>query len=117
MSEFEVWHGLANLYSSLSHWKDAEICLEKARALKPYSAAILHTEGKEQGHLFINWFFSKHIVKKSSQNTYELILSLFSFGFMKTFKRFEFLRRNIIGKRAKLVLNSSRYHLRLPLSI
>nr|CAD1816860.1 unnamed protein product [Ananas comosus var. bracteatus] len=45
VSEFEVWHGLANLYSSLSHWKDAEICLEKARALKPYSSAILHTEG------------------------------------------------------------------------
>ncbi|XP_038974273.1 protein NPG1-like [Phoenix dactylifera] len=45
VSEFEVWQGLANLYSSLSHWKDAEICLEKARALKPYSAAVLHTEG------------------------------------------------------------------------
>ncbi|XP_010941503.1 protein NPG1 [Elaeis guineensis] len=45
VTEFEVWQGLANLYSSLSHWKDAEICLEKARALKPYSAAILHTEG------------------------------------------------------------------------
>ncbi|KAL8139916.1 hypothetical protein V2J09_005937 [Rumex salicifolius] len=24
MSEFEVWHGLANLYSTLSHWKDVE---------------------------------------------------------------------------------------------
>ncbi|MQL81381.1 hypothetical protein Taro_013830 [Colocasia esculenta] len=45
ISEFEVWLGLANLYSSLSYWKDAEICLEKARALQPYSAAALHTEG------------------------------------------------------------------------
>ncbi|KAG1326083.1 protein NPG1 [Cocos nucifera] len=45
ISEFEVWQGLVNLYSSLSHWKDAEVCLEKARALKPYSAAILQIEG------------------------------------------------------------------------
>ncbi|KAH7859473.1 hypothetical protein Vadar_001577 [Vaccinium darrowii] len=44
-NEFEVWHGLANLYSSLSHWRDAEICLEKARALFEYSAETLHTEG------------------------------------------------------------------------
>lgn len=44
-SEFEVWQGLANLYSSLSHWRDAAICLEKARAVKPFSAAALHTEG------------------------------------------------------------------------
>ncbi|KAF8413541.1 hypothetical protein HHK36_001532 [Tetracentron sinense] len=46
VSEFEVWQGLANLYASLSHWNDAEICLEKARALKQYSAVTLHTEGK-----------------------------------------------------------------------
>ncbi|XP_008777058.1 protein NPG1-like [Phoenix dactylifera] len=45
VSEFEVWQGLAILYSSLSHWKDAEVCLEKARALKPYTAAILQMEG------------------------------------------------------------------------
>ncbi|KAJ7943949.1 tetratricopeptide repeat protein 7A-like [Quillaja saponaria] len=45
VNEFDVWHGLANLYSSLSHWKDAEICLRKARELKQYSAATLHTEG------------------------------------------------------------------------
>lgn len=43
--EFEIWQGLANLYSSLSYWKDAEICLEKARALRPYSSATLNTEG------------------------------------------------------------------------
>ena len=46
INEFEVWHGLANLYASLSHWKDAEICLQKARDLKEYSAATIHTEGK-----------------------------------------------------------------------
>ena len=46
MSEFEVWQGLANLYSSLSHWKDVEVCLEKAGALKQYSPEMLHAEGK-----------------------------------------------------------------------
>ncbi|XP_042484658.1 protein NPG1 isoform X1 [Macadamia integrifolia] len=45
VNEYEVWQGLANLYSSLSHWRDAEICLEKTRALQQYSAAALHTEG------------------------------------------------------------------------
>ncbi|KAK6137575.1 hypothetical protein DH2020_028679 [Rehmannia glutinosa] len=54
INEYEVWHGLAQLYSILSHWKDAEICLEKARTLKEYSAEILHTEGvmhQKQGHI------------------------------------------------------------------
>ncbi|CAN1229420.1 Protein NPG1 [Linum perenne] len=37
VNEYEVWHGLADLYSSLSQWKDAEVCLEKARELKKYS--------------------------------------------------------------------------------
>ncbi|KAG5069523.1 hypothetical protein JHK85_001900 [Glycine max] len=27
VNEFDTWHGLANLYASLSHWKDAEICV------------------------------------------------------------------------------------------
>lgn len=44
-NEFEIWQGLANLYSRLSHWQDAKICLEKARELKPYSASPLQTEG------------------------------------------------------------------------
>ncbi|XP_059664868.1 protein NPG1 [Cornus florida] len=45
VNEFEVWYGLANLYASLSHWKDTEICLGKARALIEYSPETLHTEG------------------------------------------------------------------------
>ena len=45
INEFDVWHGLANLYASLSHWKDAEICLQKAKELKEYSAATIQTEG------------------------------------------------------------------------
>ncbi|CAN1229402.1 Protein NPG1 [Linum perenne] len=46
VNEYEVWHGLADLYSSLSQWKDAEVCLEKARELKKYSPELLHCEGK-----------------------------------------------------------------------
>lgn len=45
IDEYEVWNELAKLYSSVCHWKDAEICLGKARALKEYSSEILHTEG------------------------------------------------------------------------
>ncbi|XP_002514581.2 protein NPG1 [Ricinus communis] len=45
VNEFEVWQGLAGLYSRLSHWKDVEVCLGKARELKPYSAELLYTEG------------------------------------------------------------------------
>ncbi|OEL24250.1 hypothetical protein BAE44_0014731 [Dichanthelium oligosanthes] len=45
VSEFEIWQGLANLYSSLSYWRDAEICLQKARTLKSYSATTIHAEG------------------------------------------------------------------------
>lgn len=45
VNEYEVWHGLADLYSSLSHFKDAETCLEKARGLIEYSADTLYTEG------------------------------------------------------------------------
>lgn len=48
MNEFEVWHGLAYLYSSLSHWNDVEVCLKKAGELKQYSASMLHTEGKNK---------------------------------------------------------------------
>ncbi|THF98015.1 hypothetical protein TEA_007564 [Camellia sinensis var. sinensis] len=51
VNEFEVWHGLAKLYSRLSHWKDAEICLGKAKELNEYSAETLHTEGEAQGDM------------------------------------------------------------------
>ncbi|CAK7346624.1 unnamed protein product [Dovyalis caffra] len=45
VNEYEVWHGLADLYYRLSHWKDMEVCLGKARELKQYSAEVIHTEG------------------------------------------------------------------------
>ncbi|KAH9617394.1 hypothetical protein KSS87_015479 [Heliosperma pusillum] len=45
VNEFDVWLGLANLYSNLSHWKDVEVCLEKAHSQRQFSAETLHTEG------------------------------------------------------------------------
>ncbi|KAI3744835.1 hypothetical protein L1987_57928 [Smallanthus sonchifolius] len=44
VNEYEVWQGLANLYSSLARWKDAEICLGKAREIIECSSETLHTE-------------------------------------------------------------------------
>eukprot|EP00252_Welwitschia_mirabilis_P018567 TRINITY_DN4121_c0_g1_i2.p1 TRINITY_DN4121_c0_g1~~TRINITY_DN4121_c0_g1_i2.p1 ORF type:complete len:648 (+),score=143.15 TRINITY_DN4121_c0_g1_i2:965-2908(+) len=43
--EVEVWQDLAHLYADLSRWHDSEICLEKAKALKVYSAETLHAQG------------------------------------------------------------------------
>ncbi|KAK6918494.1 hypothetical protein RJ641_016916 [Dillenia turbinata] len=61
--EFEVWQCLANLYSGLSYWKDAEICLDKARALRPYSADTLRTQGKKIKLLFHEDYISVfHVV-------------------------------------------------------
>jgi len=57
VNEFDIWHGLANLYASLSHWKDAEICLQKARELKEYSAALMHTEGKTKSFCLFEVFY------------------------------------------------------------
>ncbi|XP_065851106.1 protein NPG1 [Euphorbia lathyris] len=45
INEFDIWHGLADLYSRLSHWKDVEVCLGKAKELKQFSAELLYTEG------------------------------------------------------------------------
>ncbi|CDY55501.1 BnaA05g34390D [Brassica napus] len=43
VNEFEVWHGLAYLYSSLSHWNDVEVCLKKAGELKQHFLTNLLT--------------------------------------------------------------------------
>ncbi|KAG0470323.1 hypothetical protein HPP92_017023 [Vanilla planifolia] len=45
VNEFEVWQDLAVLYSSLSLWNDAEVCVEKAVSLDPYSASTFHIKG------------------------------------------------------------------------
>lgn len=42
----ETWHDLANVYASLSQWRDAEICLSKSEAINPHSASRLHSAGK-----------------------------------------------------------------------
>ncbi|XP_057424323.1 protein NPGR2-like isoform X2 [Lotus japonicus] len=43
--EMEIWHDLANLYSKLSQWHDAEVCLAKSEAINPYSASRWHSTG------------------------------------------------------------------------
>ncbi|XP_022758479.1 protein NPGR2-like isoform X2 [Durio zibethinus] len=43
--EQEVWHDLAYLYTSLSQWRDAEICLSKSKAINSYSAVRNHATG------------------------------------------------------------------------
>ncbi|KAI9125323.1 hypothetical protein K1719_003939 [Acacia pycnantha] len=70
VNEFEIWHGLASLYASLSHWRDAEICLQKAKVSKPYSAALMHTkgvifEGREEDRAALGAFFSAFMLDPS----------------------------------------------------
>nr|TKS12734.1 NO POLLEN GERMINATION RELATED 2 family protein [Populus alba] len=43
--EMETWHDLANVYTSLSQWRDAEVCLSKSKTLSPYSASRWHSTG------------------------------------------------------------------------
>ncbi|RDY05787.1 Protein NPGR2, partial [Mucuna pruriens] len=43
--EMEIWHDLANVYTALSQWHDAEVCLAKSEAINPYSASRWHTKG------------------------------------------------------------------------
>lgn len=43
--EMETWHDLANLYTSLSKWRDAEACLSKSKIISPYSASRWHSTG------------------------------------------------------------------------
>ncbi|KAK4586002.1 hypothetical protein RGQ29_023261 [Quercus rubra] len=43
--EMETWHDLANVYTSLSQWRDAEVCLSKSQAINPYSASRWHSTG------------------------------------------------------------------------
>lgn len=43
--EMETWHDLANVYTSLSKWRDAEVCLSKSEALCPHSASRCYSRG------------------------------------------------------------------------
>lgn len=48
MEEVEVWQDLANVYTELKQWRDAETCLKKAQALKTYSAVTWCAMGEKQ---------------------------------------------------------------------
>ncbi|GFY93098.1 no pollen germination related 2 [Actinidia rufa] len=41
----ETWHDLAYVYTSLSQWRDAEVCLLKSKAISPHSASRWHSTG------------------------------------------------------------------------
>ncbi|KAH0662146.1 hypothetical protein KY290_030081 [Solanum tuberosum] len=43
--EMETWHDLANVYTNLSQWRDAEVCLIKSEAIDPHSASRCHSAG------------------------------------------------------------------------
>ncbi|KAF9608163.1 hypothetical protein IFM89_007549 [Coptis chinensis] len=43
--ELETWHDLANVYTRMSQWRDAEVCLSKSQAISPYSASRWHMTG------------------------------------------------------------------------
>ncbi|THU69193.1 hypothetical protein C4D60_Mb08t11830 [Musa balbisiana] len=44
--EIQTWHDLANVYISMSQWRDAEVCLSKLKAISPYSALGWHATGQ-----------------------------------------------------------------------
>jgi cytochrome c-type biogenesis protein CcmH/NrfG len=46
VEEVEVWQDLAEVYTELKQWHDAELCLERARALEGYSATTWHVTGE-----------------------------------------------------------------------
>lgn len=54
VEEVEVWQGLATVYTSLKQWSDAEICLEKAQALRAYSADTWHAAGASLVSICLN---------------------------------------------------------------
>lgn len=43
--EMETWHDLANVYTNLSQWRDAEVCLMKSEGINPHSASRCHSTG------------------------------------------------------------------------
>lgn len=46
--EMGAWYDLANAYISMSHWRDAEVCISKLKAISPYSALGWHATGQLQ---------------------------------------------------------------------
>ena len=52
--ESETWYDLVNIYSSMSHWSDAEICLSKLKNISPLSALRWHATGYHFIHEFLS---------------------------------------------------------------
>lgn len=46
--EMGAWYELASVYTSMSHWRDAEVCISKLKAISPYSASGWHATGQLQ---------------------------------------------------------------------
>lgn len=46
--EIGTWYDLANAYTSMSHWSDAEVCISKLKAISPFSALGWHAAGQLQ---------------------------------------------------------------------
>ncbi|URD82404.1 cyclin-dependent kinase inhibitor [Musa troglodytarum] len=44
--EIQTWHDLANVYISMSLWREAEICLSNLKDICPYSALRWHATGQ-----------------------------------------------------------------------
>lgn len=47
VEEAEVWHDLAQVYTQLKQWHDAETCLEKARLFDSFAVATWHNSGED----------------------------------------------------------------------
>ncbi|CAI0436973.1 unnamed protein product [Linum tenue] len=45
--EMETWHDLANVYTSMSQLRDAEVCLSKSMVINPFSASRWHSTGNQ----------------------------------------------------------------------
>ncbi|KAA8528456.1 hypothetical protein F0562_035811 [Nyssa sinensis] len=43
--EMEAWQDLAKIYTNLESWRDAEICVDKAKSIEFYSPRSWHTTG------------------------------------------------------------------------
>ncbi|XP_074347728.1 protein NPGR2-like isoform X2 [Apium graveolens] len=43
--EMETWNDLANVYTNLSQWRDAEVCLSKSSSINPHSASRWYSLG------------------------------------------------------------------------
>ncbi|KAL0912815.1 hypothetical protein M5K25_016224 [Dendrobium thyrsiflorum] len=46
--EMGTWYDLANVYTGMSHWRDAEVCISKLKAISPYSASGWYATGQLQ---------------------------------------------------------------------